>query len=335
MSKRSPERLALNKYYTKFQEKYSFILYKISMKIIFYNTHSYGDIIFTRGIVNWIASHLPSEHNIFYYHTKDLRSIPMHKRIIEMKYTLSIDMKLYGVLRNDINIKHFIVQNDEILINTMMYASKAFNKRNNYDIFCPKHMNTESVKLKADEIVDFLNNTLKTNIPYPNELDLLPNRTDNSKNKNLLDEKISILNYSKKVLICNGDTFSGQSNNVDLYKMFLPVIEKRNDVLFLFTEKKNFDGFENVIFVDEICEKNTIGDIEYLSKFTHIIIGRSSGPSHACFNKENCYDDDKKIVELTTDYDRAFFHKKGKAEYFWSDDFSQTGLCNLLEALLV
>jgi hypothetical protein len=304
------------------------------MKIIFYNTHSYGDIIFTRGIVNWIASHLPSEHNIFYYHTKDLRSIPMHKRIIEMKYTISIDMKLYGVLRNDVSIKHFIVKNDEILINTMMYASKAFNKRNNYDIFCPKHMNTESVKLKADEIVDFINSVLKTTIPYPDELDLLPNRTNSCKNKNLIDEKLSTLNHSTKILICNGETHSGQSNNVDLYEMFLPVIEIRDDILFLFTEKKN-NSLENVIFIDEICEKNTIGDIEYLSKFTNLIIGRSSGPSHACFNKENCYEDAKKIVELTTDYDRAFFHKKGNAEYFWSDDFSQTGLCNLLESLLV
>lgn len=305
------------------------------MKIIFYNTHSYGDIIFTRGIVNWIASHLPVEHNIFYYHTKDLRSIPMHKRVIEMKYTINIDIKLYGILNNDISIKHYIIKNDEILVNTMMYASKAFNIRNNNDIFCPKHMNTESVKLKADEIIDFLNIALRTNIPYPNELDLLPNRTNDSKNKNLLDKKLSTLDYKNKVLICNGDTFSGQSNNVNLYDMFLPLIQKRNDVLYLFTERKNSDVLQNVIYINKLCENNTIGDIEYLSKYANIIIGRSSGPSHACFNKENCYIDAKKIVELTTDYDRAFFHKKGNAEYFWSDDFSQTELCNLLESLLV
>ena len=305
------------------------------MKIIFYNTHSYGDIIFTRGIVNWIATHLPVEHSLFYYHTKDLRSIPMHKRIIEMKYTINIDMKLYGILRNDVSIKHFTVHNDEILINSMMYASKAFNKRNNYDTFCPKHMNTESVKLKADEVVDFINEVAKTNIPYPNEIDLLPNRTNDCKNKNLIDDKFNDRNYKKVILVCNGDTFSGQSNNVDLYEMFLPVIEKNNDLLFLLTEKKNSNSLSNVLFIDELCGKNTIGDIEYLSKFANIIIGRSSGPSHACFNKENCYDDAKKIVELTTDYDRAFFHKKGNAEYFWSDDFSQTGLTNLLESLLV
>ena len=305
------------------------------MKIIFYNTHSYGDIIFTRGIVNWIAAHLSTDNNIFYYHTKDLRSIPLHKRVIEMKYSLSIDMKLYGVLKNDLSIKHCLIKDDEILINTMMYASKAFNKRNNNDIFCPKHMNTESVKLKADEIVDFINSKLKTNIPYPEEIDLLPSRTEICKNKNIIDTKFKNLNYKNKVLICNGDTFSGQSLNVNLYELLLPIIEKNSNVLFVFTEKKNFNNIENVLFIDELCSKNTIGDVEYLSKYTNIIIGRSSGPSHACFNKENCYIDEKKIIELTTDYDRAFFHKKGNAKYFWSDDFSQDGLCKMLENLLV
>ena len=115
----------------------------------------------------------------------------------------------------------------------------------------------------------------------------------------------------------------------------MPIIEKNSNVLFVFTEKKNFNNIENVLFIDELCSKNTIGDVEYLSKYTNIIIGRSSGPSHACFNKENCYIDEKKIVELTTDYDRAFFHKKGNAKYFWSDDFSQDGLCKMLENLLV
>jgi hypothetical protein len=57
----------------------------------------------------------------------------------------------------------------------------------------------------------------------------------------------------------------------------------------------------------------------------------------ACFvlNEIACFVEEKKIVELTTDYDRAFFHKKGNAKYFWSDDFSQDGLCKMLENLLV
>ena len=40
-------------------------------------------------------------------------------------------------------------------------------------------------------------------------------------------------------------------------------------------------------------------------------------------------------VDLVFATSYYLFHKKGNAKYFWSDDFSQDGLCKMLENLLV
>ena len=40
-------------------------------------------------------------------------------------------MNINGVLGEDRNIKHFFIKNSNVYINTMMYASKAFNAKNN------------------------------------------------------------------------------------------------------------------------------------------------------------------------------------------------------------
>jgi hypothetical protein len=303
------------------------------MKISFYNTFSYGDIIFTRSLVNWVCKHLPSEHQIYYYHIKTINSIPLDPRVIEKPYTMEIHNKIYG-FTNQANIKHCSLSFGELFINSMLFASKLFNQKNNNDVFCPKNMNTDSVRLKSIEVIQFLNMNLKIKIPIPTELDLLPNRTTICKNKTLIDEKFIDDKYKKTVLICNGDTFSGQSDNVDLYAIYKNVIEQNSDCLFVFTENKQ-NIYENAIFVPEFCPDNTIGDIEYISKYADILIGRSSGPSHTYFNVENCYSEPKTIIELTNDEGRAFFHKKGDAKYIWSDDFSIENLSTMLSSLLV
>ena len=48
-------------------------------------------------------------------------------------------------------------------------------------------MNTASVKLKADEIINYLNKSNNLCIPLPDELDLLPSRTDICKNKKSIE----------------------------------------------------------------------------------------------------------------------------------------------------
>lgn len=305
------------------------------MKISFYNEYSYGDIIFTRGIANWIAENIPNGHPLFYYHTKELKSVPMHKKIIEMKYNIGVDLKLYGLNASQRNIRQCDLIGGEIFINMIVFCSSAVIKKNNGDIFSPKFMNTETIKHKADEIISFINKHLKTNIPYPEEIDLLTNRVQDCKNKLAIDVFFEKNNFEKTFLICNGETLSGQAVNVDLQDIMEPLFLEYPNILFLFSEKKHNLSHQNVAFVNDFCDKNTIGDIEYMSKYADVLIGRSSGPSHSFFNKENCYEDAKTIVELTNDIDRAFFHKQGNAKYFWSDSVTQEDLLRFFRSLLV
>ena len=305
------------------------------MKISFYNEYSYGDIIFTRGIANWIAEHIPSGHPLFYYHTKELKSVPMHKKIIEMKYNIGVDIKLYGLGGSQRNIRQCDIVGGEMFINMIVFCSPAVIQKNNGDIFSPKFMNTDTVKLKAQEIISFINKNLRINIPYPEAIDLLPNRVQISKNKTKIDDFFSNNKFEKTFLICNGETLSGQAVNFNLQEIMNPMFLKHPNILFLFSEKIKDLSEQNVAFVNDFCENNTIGDIEYMSKYADILIGRSSGPSHTFFNKENCYEEAKIIVELTNDIDRAFFHKQGNAKYFWSGSDKQEELLSFFETLLV
>jgi len=309
--------------------------YNKFMKINFYNIHSYGDIVFTRPIANWIAEHIPSEHQVYYYHMKNLNSIPFHTKVRERKYNMSIDMAINGLFGDERFIKHFKVYKNELYINAMMYASAAFVKKNNGDVFCPRYMNTESLKLKADEIVTEINKVLKTSIPYPEELNLLPVRANVSKSKTLIDIAFSNLKYRKNILTCNGDTLSEQSLNINLVEELSDLINTNNDCLFVFTEKKNNPSYSNVLYFDELFPENTIGDIEYASKYFDILVGRSSGPSHTYFNYENCYTEPKTIVELTLEIERAFFHMKGNATYVHSKDFEKNKFSETISSLLV
>ena len=309
--------------------------YNKFMKINFYNTHSYGDIVFTRPIANWIAEHIAGEHQVYYYHIKTLNSIPFHPKVRERKYNISIDMAVNGIFGEDKFIKHFKIHKNELYINAMMYASKAFVEKNNGDVFCPRYMNTESLKLKADEIVSEINKILNTNIPYPNEIDLLPKRTTESKNKTLIDIAFSNKKYRKNIFVCNGDPLSEQSLNINLVEEMSDLINNNTDCLFVFTEKKNNPSYSNALYFDELFPENTIGDIEYASKYFDILIGRSSGPSHTYFNYENCYTEPKTIVELTVEIERAFFHMKGNATYVHSSDFGKNKFSERISSLLV
>jgi hypothetical protein len=103
----------------------------------------------------------------------------------------------------------------------------------------------------------------------------------------------------------------------------------------VFTEKKNNPSYSNVLYFDELFPENTIGDIEYASKYFDILIGRSSGPSHTYFNYENCYTEPKTIVELTLEIERAFFHMKGNATYVHSKDFEKNKFSETISSLLV
>lgn len=305
------------------------------MKISFYNEHSYGDIIFTRGIVNWIADHIPSGHPLFYYHTKESKSVPMHKKILEMKYNIGVDMKLYGLNSLKRTIRQCDIVGGEMFINMIVYCSPSVIQRNNGDIFCPKFMNTDTVKLKADEIITFINKHLRLDIPLPEAVDLLPQRTESCKNKLEIDNFFSYNNFPKTFLICNGDTLSGQAVNFNLVEIMHSFIKENPEILFIFTEKKQVEPLDNQVFVNDFCNSNTIGDIEYMSKYADVLIGRSSGPSHTFFNKENCFDSNKSIIELTNDIDRAFFFKAGNAKYFWSDGETKEVLLPFFKSLLV
>jgi hypothetical protein len=162
-------------------------------------------------------------------------------------------------------------------------------------------------------------------IDTPEYEDLLPqinyNRVPNIESVKVKLSSL-ILNYTKTILICNGDVHSGQCDNFDFTNIVNNLSKYYPNILFLVTQKINTDN-NNVIFCGDIT--NTIPDllqISYISTKCDIIVGRASGPY--CFTqvKENLMNPDKIFIAFSFIYSEAKYFKDQKCKFVWSNDWS-------------
>jgi len=117
-----------------------------------------------------------------------------------------------------------------------------------------------------------------------------------------------------KVLICNGNVLSAQSN-ILLDSVIDKLSDIHKDIDFILTKKIDI-AKDNILFTDDIinCNIPDLNEISYLSTFCNIIIGRSSGPYCYTLTKSNFNDSNKTFIAISLSYIIAFYSEFSKSD---------------------
>jgi hypothetical protein len=129
-------------------------------------------------------------------------------------------------------------------------------------------------------------------------------------------------NKNKKIILCNGETKSGQSFNPNMKEQLEEVAEEFPNIHFICTDKFATDA-KNILFTDDVIADTEVYDqrapwedrainncdlpeIGYLSSKCDAIVGKNSGPFVFCETKENYMNPDKKFLSFNSSWGNAF-----------------------------
>lgn len=244
--------------------------------IIFFNFFNNGDIHLSRGFIKYIIQKIHEKDksvNFFYAHKN--KKLLNDLNIIE-------DNKLLSNIKN--HFDEFIDRPDGLYINTW-YAS------GNY-----KYMNMHGISF--DTLYELFNNICKTHFEINLDLEdpriFFPNI---NYNKFFIKNASDFLkNCSRPViLIANGPALSGQAVNFNLTETIIPLAKKYHGITFILTNIESHLELlpNNIYYSHQIINKKTIPDLNecsYLSIYSNLIIGRSSGVYSFSLVKENLFE---------------------------------------------
>lgn len=158
-----------------------------------------------------------------------------------------------------------------------------------------------------EKIYSYLNQILGTNLTLKPIEEYWP-RIDFTKfDIRSVDEFIE---DKKIVLLSNGPAHSNQcSYNGDMKNIIEELADKFRHVSFVATKKFNTEK-QNIFFTDDIInvQDSDLNEISYLSKYSDLVIGRSSGPFSFCLTNENVYDIRKIFYCFGDKETDCFFH---------------------------
>jgi len=279
-------------------------------EIHFINDWHNGDIHMSRGIIKNIMRLYP-DADYFYHHKhgkKSLQDIP-------------------GTYLNDsVNYSDIItIVDNKLYINTWMGQFLPNGKQ-----LCSWGCNCNSNK----ELLNYILTVLNKNIPLVNELDLIPH-IDFSK----FDIKnIDIFlknNTNKKILICNGETLSGQSYNFSFTPFIINLAIKYENINFILTQKENLIK-SNIFYTDDIIkqDRSDLNEISYLSSFCPIVVGRGSGPFVSSQIYETLIDQNKTFISFSNKRFESFLTEKTGCKKIWSNNYSPDNILNIIDSEL-
>lgn len=135
---------------------------------------------------------------------------------------------------------------------------------------------------------------------------------------------------NKKVLVCNGDVVSKQSQNFSFNNIITKIALRFPNVDFIMTEKFNC-SVNNIKFTDSIIQKegNDLNEISYLSTFCDLVVGRSSGPYIYAMVKENLFNPNKTFLCFSDDEEIAYWSDDREmfdCKTVWSNDYSEDSI---------
>ena len=265
------------------------------MNIYFYNAWHNGDLHVSRTFVRYMMENIKAD-NYFYMHNNAPKILQDILELRQAPYSLNRQNKDgYFSRGNDIYINTWYCSyNNEYLNNNEMTIFVLINifKRTLKEVFNHDILNDPLYFLP---IIDYT----KFNV---------------SRINNLVETDMR-----KKVLICNNDVDSGQSENFNFDNVIKTLSNEFPDILFIISNIKEPIKKNNVMYCKDIIPyPNNLSEISYLSKFCSVIVGRLSGPQTFSTVQDNLLDPKKKII--------TFIKKEINGYFFGDGSFGVTSL---------
>ena len=316
-------------------------------KIVFFNGHQNGDIANTRGVVSYITKQLGDSFEYFFVHHRRPdailfgENIPVYNQY--ENYGKLFPFPLLGDIKSSHEMRHHYVVDDMIFLN-MWIGCSPYYKSNR----APKGhgITRRSLLEQTIECINYLKEVADIDISHPsNELDVIPRRLSDPRNKSLVDELLEKIKpkYRKLVLIPNGEVESGQVPQFNFGDQIQSLIENNQDVGFIFTAKNFNTQNSNIYFVDDYFPIPNLTEIDYLSNSCDVLITRASGPGCVISTAENYLDTSKTFISFTVnpcigfealcsqeEIDAKNWGNQYTAKMIWSDDFSPENLCKVI-----
>ena len=130
--------------------------------------------------------------------------------------------------------------------------------------------------------------------------------------------------YNKKILVCTGNTLSGQCRNFSFLNIIPHLAKKYSHILWITTTEFSLD-LDNVISTDKMTNvKMDLNEIAYISTLCSIIIGRTSGPYTFSIIEENVMNPEKTFICFCKEKIQALILREShyKCKLVWSDNFN-------------
>lgn len=278
-------------------------------KIILYNHFHYGDIFYSRTIVNVLMEYF----DIIYYHNLNLHLFEDLPNVTEIT-GIPAHYDIHGTNLENKIVNTWIGQKQMHYVTHQPIPGCSF---------------VNHFKLVID-ICNFYK------IPLDKEIsNYLPSvNYENLKNYKKIKDKMDILNdkYPLIVLVCDGNVNSGQSINFD-FTPIVTLLSNQNQNLLFLTTSNHYPENDNVININsEITNKlPDLLEISLISNYCNIIIGRASGPfcfTHTNFNFSN---KDKTNISFTFNETEGIFYYDGNNKNLWSNNFDYHNMVNVIQ----
>lgn len=279
-------------------------------KLVFYNNWGVGDLFESREFIKECMN-LVSASKYYYAHTKSPRMFA------------DIENLNYGHIEEIMTMrKSYVIDNNCLYWNTWI-------GQNGLKYGCT----VESIYEMFNDILIELGMEKLHGVPldYLPEIDYTKFEIDNC-NKFIYEHP------EEKILVCNGNVFSGQAVNFDFSTSISLLATRYPQKTFLLTKKISLNC-KNVFFTDDITktsDKFDINEISYLSTFCKILIGRYSGP-HTCAQvKQNWFDPTKKLVTFTHRRPGCSFtdSPEVRMRQFWSNEIHPIRITKFIESVI-
>lgn len=246
------------------------------MKIVFFNSGN-GDIHYLRQFVKDIIKKKGNDFQYVYAHVQS------PDILCDIKELKTIQRNDYCMFENTFTE---VEQEDALYISTWIgqqgrkFIMDGINIKGNYELF---KIIYEKLGITLDENIDNYIPTIDFNYVY-------------KKNVNVYLKD----NNNFKVLISNGDTRSGQSQNFSFDYAVDILSKKYNNVDFILTHN-TYVNRPNVYLTKDLIQKDNcdLNEIAYLSTFCNFVVGRSSGPYCFCEIYENIMNKNKTFLNIS------------------------------------
>tara|TARA_Y100001938_G_C8098038_1_gene439474 strand:- start:3726 stop:4664 length:939 start_codon:yes stop_codon:yes gene_type:complete len=295
--------------------------------IVFFNYFHNGDIHISRNYIKLVMDKMKYMLDGEFYETH--RNDPC--LLADIEGINHLPFQMFSNSQVPYNVPHYLDNNRNLYINT--WAGQDHCRKDPSEKRCTFPSITDNYNMILEDLgVGKLDS---------NVVDIFPSIDYNKINTHNIDTHF-VGTDRRHVLICNGDTLSGQCPNFDFNPIIDRLAENHRSIDFVLTNHSdNRVERENVFYSEDIIGDvghSDLNEISYLSTFCGLMVGRISGPHTFSFVRENYINENKTNIAICEDYKESDYDAKiypeCKMKTLWSKYESDSQVEGLIETAM-